>query len=212
MLKMKIRNRAGVILGVIVFGWTVTQTSAAETYRIDTWHSEVQFLWSHAGLTQHTAEFTKFGGQLLLDDRNPENSKLSVEINTKSLLTGNDAFDGELADELYFNVKKFPKITFESTLFRKTGTRTGQVTGDLTVRGVTKPVTLDVELVYRGSHPMSSYFSGYKGEWLGIRARAILLRSAFGMNSLIPVISDRIELRIVAELRAKRKKKKRKSN
>ena len=70
---------------------------------------------------------------------------------------------------------------------------------------------MDVQLVHRGAHPMSTYFSGYKGEWLGIKASAVLLRSEFGIKSLIPVISDRVALRIVAELRPKRKRKKKKT-
>ena len=191
-----------------IFLISASQTAHAEdAYRFDPWHSEINFSWDHGGLSQQSAAFTKFDGELVLDEKELANSRLTVQIFAKSLSTGVQVLDGELTGEQYFHAKKFPKITFQSSSFKRTGNRTGLVTGALTVRDVTKPVTLDVRLVHRGENPLSLYFGGLKGTWLGIEAKTTLLRSDFGLKSFIPVISDRIAVSIVAELKMKKHKK-----
>ena len=94
-------------------------------------------------------------------------------------------------------------ITFVSTDVEQTGDKTAKVTGDLTIKGITKPLTLDVEVVHLGEHPVGQYIDYYKGQWLGIRATGKLTRSEWDVGYGAPLTSDEITLEISSEMQAK---------
>jgi polyisoprenoid-binding protein YceI len=146
-------------------------------------------------------KFDDFSGQIQFDEANPEQSSVEVTINTASVDTGVKMRDDDLRSPNFFDVKKFPEITFKSTSVKKTGENTADVTGDLTMHGVTKPVVLKVELLGKGAGPKESTVSGWN-------ASTALKRTDFGLtwNKVIEgtqMVGDdvQIELNIEADLK-----------
>ena len=131
------------LLAVAALG-SGTAAQAAGTYNFDKGHTKILFFWNHLGMSNQSARFDDFDGTVVFDPEKLENSKVDVTIKTASVDTDVPAFDDHLKSADFFNAEKHPEITFVSTAVRKTGQETGQVVGDLTINGVTKPVTLDV--------------------------------------------------------------------
>ncbi|MGB8737873.1 MAG: YceI family protein, partial [Rhodomicrobium sp.] len=130
----------------------------------------------------------------LYDAADPENSTLSVTFLTDSIETLVPVFNEHMRSDKLFDVKKFPEITFKSTKFERTGDKTGKVSGDLTIKGVTKPATLDVTLNYAGMQPMS------KKQTLGIGAVTAIKRTDFGVSYAAPMVSDDVSIEIQTEM------------
>lgn len=168
-------------------------------YVLDPTHTSVNWSLSHSGLSFYTARFDEISGALDFNPDAPTNSRLDVRINPKSISTGDTEWDETLAtDGKYFDGDTYPEIQFTSTSSTKTTGNTGKVTGDLTLRGVTKPVTLDV--TYNGAG--KSF--GNPGATLGFSAIGTLKRSDWGMSYLTTFgIGDEVTLRIEAEFNEK---------
>lgn len=111
---------------------------------IDTAHSSIEFTAKHMMVTNVKGRFTRFSGDAHLDETNPANSRVDVTIDLASLTTGTEGRDNHLRSADFFDVENHPTATFYSTKVEKVGEDRLRVTGDLTIRGVTKPVTLDV--------------------------------------------------------------------
>ncbi|MEM7429850.1 MAG: YceI family protein [Pseudomonadota bacterium] len=174
---------------------------AAEIYKFDKGHTEVFFGWSHAGVSMQHGEFTSADGTLSLDPEKIEASTISVRIDANSVSTGVAALDKHLKSSSFLDVAKFPEITFESTVVQRTGDKTAEVTGDLTIHGVTKPVTLKVTLTHRGYHPVGQYISHYKGSWVAFAAETTINHLEFGVGSYPAGPSDKITIRINTEMK-----------
>jgi polyisoprenoid-binding protein YceI len=110
---------------------------------IDTAHSSIEFTAKHMMVTNVKGRFTRFSGDAHLDETNPANSRVDVTIDLASLTTGTEGRDNHLRSADFFDVENHPTATFNSTKVEKVGEDRLRVTGDLTIRGVTKPVTLD---------------------------------------------------------------------
>lgn len=121
-----------------------TETPAAGTWVIDPSHTTVEFIGRHLVFTKVRGRFTDVAGQVTISE-DPNASSIEVTLGTSSITTGHDDRDGHLKSGDFFDVENHPAITFRSTRVEWKGNE-GTVTGDLTVRGVSKPVTLDVEL------------------------------------------------------------------
>jgi len=146
-------------------------------YALDPTHTSVNWSLSHSGLSFYTARFDEISGALDFNPDNPTASRLDVRINPKSVSTGDTEWDETLAtDGKYFDGDKHPEIRFVSTSSKKLTETTGTVTGDLTLRGITKPMTLDV--TYNGAG--KSF--GNPGATLGFSAIGTLTRSDWGME------------------------------
>ena len=173
----------------------------AGTYKIDPTHASLTWKVSHMGLANYTARFTKLDATLAYDPAKPEASKLMATVDPTSLKTDfpfpeKENFDKVLAESAkWFNANVAKTITFNSTTVKMTGPRTADVTGDLTLLGVTKPVTLKVTL--NGSmkeHPFT------KKAAIGFSGTGTVKRSDFGMTNAIPIVGDDVTLLIEAEL------------
>ena len=198
----KLKIHAYRILLVMILLLAAILPAKAETYRFSPGHSEIRFSWDHAGVSIQSGEFLEFSGRLEMDLEKPSESVIEVTINPESLHTGVSRLDYELKGKTYFDTRAHPEITFKSTSVTRTGKSWAEVTGDLTMKGVTKPVTLNVELVHEGEHPYGPIFpSSYSGHWLGFRASGALNRSDFGMGKYTPVTSDRIQIDISVEMK-----------
>lgn len=154
----------------LALGMTTPAALAAEKFVTDQGHTEIRVSWNHAGVSIQTAEFEKAVGNLTLDEANPENSSIDVEIDVTSISSGFEALDTHLKSADFLNVDKNPKATFKSTSVKKTGEKTADITGDFTLNGVTKPVTLKAELTHIGDHPVAKALDYYKGKWVAFAA------------------------------------------
>lgn len=123
----------------------VSPTRAGETYKIDAAHSIIGFK-VHQFLGTTSGKFSQFSGTIEIDREHPERSSVMTKILVNSLTTGNQKRDDHLRSPDFFNVGKFPQMTFKSRSVKQTGAQSGDILGDLTMHGVTKPVTLHVRL------------------------------------------------------------------
>lgn len=166
---------------------------AAETYNFDPTHTSVIWNAGHMGKSHPHGIFANIEGTLTLDEAAPQNSKIDVKIPTGMVATGIAKFDEHLKSKDFFNVGEFPDAKFVSTKVEKTGDNTAKVTGDLTLVGVTKPVTLDVTFNGKGPNPMN------QKDTVGFSATGVIKRSEFGIEYALPHVPDEVNIQIEAE-------------
>lgn len=183
---------SSLIIAAALFATSPAQ-AAAEKYIFDPAHTQVMFSISHLGFSFSHGKFTKFTGGFEFDPENVANSKADVSIDTNSINMDSIEWENHLKGADFFNVEKFPAMTFKSASVEKTGENTGKLNGDLTLLGVTKPVTLDVTYNKSGIHPYS------KNMIAGFSATGTIKRSDFGMNYGLPGVGDDVALDIQVE-------------
>ena len=160
----------------------------AGTYTLDPDHTQVEFGVMHLGFTPYYGRFSDASGKLVLSPHNPAESKLEVTIPAASISTTSDKLTGELKGADWLDAQKFPDITFRSTQVTPSGAGTAKVTGNLTLHGVTRPVTLDVKLVGSGTNPLDKHYT------VGFSATGQISRSEFGVTKYVPLIGDELKL------------------
>jgi polyisoprenoid-binding protein YceI len=146
----------------------------ADTYVFDKAHSTMGFQVRHL-FSKVPGKFDDFAGQIQFDDANPQNSTVEVTIKTASVNTGVEMRDKDLRSANFFDVEKYPEINFKSKSVKQTGEDTAEVTGDLSMHGVTKEVVLKVELLGKGAGPQGKTVSGWE-------AKTNLKRTDFGLT------------------------------
>ncbi len=177
----------------------------AGLYLLDPSHTSVTFRVSHLGLSQYTARFTKVAGELNLDPARPEAATLKASIDPRSLETDYPHtdldFNAELHGPQWLDAATFPQITFTSTRIEMTGPSTAKVTGDLSLHGVTRPVTL--ETTFNGGYAPNGMDP--MGSRIGFSAKGTLKRADFGIAYGVPAagstmgVSDAVEVIIETE-------------
>jgi polyisoprenoid-binding protein YceI len=190
---MKFATRTLTLLA-LASGIASAASAAVETYTIDPVHSSIGFAVRHF-LTKVPGRFTQFSGTITVDRDNLENSSVSATIDVGSVSTYNDKRDTHLKSPDFFDVAKFGAITFQSKSWKKTGDGTFDVTGDLTIHGVTKEVVLKVDLLGFGPGMMGAQLSGWD-------ATVTLNRTDFGVNgpaALATVIGNEVAVTITVE-------------
>ena len=169
---------------------------AAETFAIDLAHSNIVFLIDHLGYSRMIGQFQDFEGSFVFDEADVTKSTLSVTVQTASVDTDHEARDNHLRSPDFFNAAEFPEMTFKSTAIERTGDNTGKITGDLTLLGTTKPVTLEVTFRKKAPHPVPQYNGVLVA---GFSARTSIQRSEWGMKTFVPSLGDEIEIWIEIE-------------
>ena len=164
----------------------------AGNYAIEPGHTQILFAYDHMGFTNNVGIFSLPTGTLTLDPKNPTAAKVSVEIPIANLNTGVPKLNEHLATAQFFDAAKFPTASFVSTGVKVDGT-TADISGNLTIKGITKPVVLDATFYGAGTPPM-----GAKKPMIGFNATTTIKRSDFGLGYGVPIISDQIELKITA--------------
>jgi polyisoprenoid-binding protein YceI len=168
-------------LASLVFAAALLSSTAAVAapgkYTYDPAHTQIFFQVDHVGFSHPHGRFDKFSGGFTFDPDHPEQSNVEITIDTKSIDMASDLWNNAMKGGAFFNTDKFPTMTFKSTKIEKTGANTGKLTGDLTLLGVTKPVTLDVTYNKSGIHPFNkNYIAGFS-------ATGTIHRSDFGMKA-----------------------------
>lgn len=176
-----------------LLGVAVSAQAAPVTYKLDPSHTMVLFSWNHFGYSNPTADFGLGEGTVVFDEQNPAKSSVNVTLPLASLDTHVPALDTHLKEADFFDADKYPAVTFKSTKVEPLGGNKFNVTGDLTVHGVTKTVVLAATLNKVGPHPMT------KAQSIGFDATANIKRSDFGVGAYVPKVSDEISIRITTE-------------
>ncbi|GIX16772.1 MAG: hypothetical protein KatS3mg119_0958 [Rhodothalassiaceae bacterium] len=192
---MRKTNVAWACLAALMLSVAGTAARAEpERYVFDPAHSYLGIAWQHLGFSTSYGHFHDFAGELWLDEENPENSRLSVTIQVPSLIVSTDEFYKHLMDKDFFDAAQHPTATFVSEKVVRTGPQTAQVHGRLTIKGITKPVVLEVALNRIGDHPIR------KVKAAGFDARAVIKRSEFAMGAYVPMVSDEVGIFVSTEL------------
>jgi polyisoprenoid-binding protein YceI len=179
-----------------VFAADGANVSVAEKYAIDASHSEVVFGWNHFGFSNPTARFDKIEGSVLLDKADLTKSSISVTLPLEGLDTRIAKLDEELRGPDFLDAAKYPTISFKSTKVEKTGENGLKITGDLTVHGVTRPVTLNAKVNKIGIFEIPGVI---KAQAAGFDATTVIKRSDFGVSKYVPAVSDEILVRITLD-------------
>lgn len=166
---------------------------AADPYAIDPSHTQVQFTYMHMGFSHITGRFDQVEGDFLFDAKDPTKSSIQVNIPIASITTGVKDLDDDLRSDNFFDATQFPTATFQSTTVTAGAAGHLAVAGDLTIHGVTKPVTFDVTVNKTGMHPMKGVAAA------GFDATATIKRSDFGIAKYVPNVSDDIVLHVSME-------------
>lgn len=166
----------------------------AGTYVLDERHAFIIFSVDHLGFSTYYGRVNDFDGSLYFDPAFPEKAKLTITMDPASIDTNYDVMEDKLDSEEFFDVKKYPGAKFVSTKIEKLTDTTGLVTGNLTLHGVTKPVTLDVKFNGHGPMPM-----GPAKTVMGFSAMTTIKRSDFGIDYGVPMVSDDVIIAISAE-------------
>jgi polyisoprenoid-binding protein YceI len=166
--------------------------AAPETFNIDAGHTAPRFEYTHFGYSNQQHRFDKTSGKIVLD-RAAHTGSVDVTIDTTSVNTGLALFNGHIQGADYFDTAKYPTITFKSSKVKFDGDKPVAVEGDLTIKGVTKPVTLTVTHFHSMPHPM------LKKDAIGANASTKVKRSEFNMGKNVPYVGDEITLTIAVE-------------
>lgn len=183
-------------LGLAVAVASTLTLAAPVDYKIDPTHTATVFSWNHFGFSTPSANFSDIQGVIKVDNAKPANSSVEVTIPVSSVNTNVTALDKEFQEEGWFNSAKYPNITFKSTKVETKDKKHFKITGNLTVKGITKPVVLDAVLNKQGEHPMA------KVPAIGFNATTSFNRSEFGIGNYVPNVGDKITVNITTEATA----------
>jgi polyisoprenoid-binding protein YceI len=183
------------VLAAPALAQSVSQSPAdvqGGAYAVEPAHTRVQFSVTHFGFTSYWGDVADVSGSLSLDPKSAAADKIQVSIPVSSISTTNSRLDGELKSPMFLDGTTYPTITFVSTSVKRTSPTTAIIVGDLTLHGVTKPVTLEAKFNASGANPMSKKYT------VGFDAHGHFNRSDFGVKTYVPVVSDQVDITISA--------------
>jgi len=166
--------------------------AAPQTYVLDQSHTFPRFSYDHMGLSKQILRFNKTSGTVMLD-KAAKQAKVDVTIDMTSIDTGFDLFNEHIQAADFLDTAQFPTATYKSTKVVFEGDKPVSIEGDLTIKGITKPVTLNVTSFFNGPHPMM------KKDTVGANATAVIKRSEFNAGKFAPGVGDEITLDIALE-------------
>lgn len=174
----------GLLIGQVV--------AAPQTFVLDAHHTFPRLAYNHMGLSKQILRFNKSTGTVVLDAQAKE-AQVDITIDMESIDTGSDEFDEHIRSADFFDIAKFPTATYKSTKVVFEGDKPVRVEGNLTIKGITKPVTLEITSFFHGDHPR------LKKEAIGANATAQIKRSDFDTGKYAPAVSDEVILDIALE-------------
>lgn len=166
--------------------------AAPETFVLDGSHTFPRFSYSHFGYSTQLSSFSKTTGKVVFD-KAAKTGAVDIVIDTKSVNTGFDTFNEHIQGEDFLNTAKFPTATFKSTKVVFEGDKPAKVEGQLTIKGVTKPVTLTVTSFHTMPHPMM------KKDAIGANAYTVIKRSEFNAGKFTPYVGDEVRIDVALE-------------
>ena len=182
-----------ILAAALLAAGTTFAAAAPQTYTIDPSHAQVIFSYNHLGFSTTYGMFSGFEGTVTLDEEDPSASAIEITIPVDSMITGWDARNDHFLSADFFNVAEAPIATFTSTAVEPTGENTANITGDLTINGVTVETTLEATVNQIGPNPVN------QAQTAGLSATTTVLRSDFNLGAFAPAVSDEVELIIEIE-------------
>jgi polyisoprenoid-binding protein YceI len=176
---------------------TLPAVVQAGNYGIEPVHTRILFAVSHMGFSTWYGEFSGASGTLALDPARIGSSQVDITVPAASLNSSNATLDAELKGDKWFDVARFDTIRFHSTHVARTGENTADIAGDLTLHGVTRPVTLKAKFNAAGANPLSKAYT------VGFEVAGDIKRSNFGVATYVPLIGDDVHLMISAAFEKK---------
>lgn len=166
--------------------------AAPQTYVLDPSHSFPRFSYDHMGMSKQILRFNKTSGTVVLD-KEAKDAKVDVTIDMTSIDTGFEMFDEHIQGADFLDTTQFPTATFKSSKVVFDGDAPTSIEGELTIKGITKPVTLTVTSFFNGAHPM------LKKDAIGANATGLIKRSEFNAGKFAPGVGDDVTLDIALE-------------
>lgn len=160
------------------------------TYKVEPGHTQVVFSLLHFGFTNYSGLFSGASGTLALDSVHPAASKLTISLPVSSVQTTSDRLTGELKGADWLDAAKYPTATFVSTQVVPDGKGGASITGNFTLHGITRPLTLQARYVGSGVNPMDKAYT------VGFQATGVIKRSEFGVKTYVPMVGDEVTLAI----------------
>jgi polyisoprenoid-binding protein YceI len=192
-------NRFGFLslAGAALFATAMIQPTAisqgtAASFKLDSTHAHVVFRINHMGFSDTWGRFNKLDGSFEFNAADASANKVTIEIATGSVDSQVAKRDGHLMSPDFFSAKEFPKVTFVSSAWKSTGDKTYDVTGKLTLHGVSKEITIPVTFGREGKGPGGAYRAGFTSEFT-------IQRSDFGMKTYLPGVGDDVKLYVSIE-------------
>lgn len=179
-------------LALLAGSFALPAAAAPETYHIDPLHTNVLLKANHIGFSNVYIKVREMNGEFVFDRANPEKSEVSVTMQADSIDGFDEKFNEHLHGPDFFDVTTFPVITFASESVKVTGENTAEITGDLTIKGLTQPATLNVTFNKAGENPFGKDYRA------GFSATSIVKRSDYGITYAMPAVAD--EVGIVLEV------------
>jgi len=176
----------------LLIGAFALPAAAADSYSVDAAHTYPNFEINHLGFSTMHGRFGATSGKVMLDQGGKSGS-IDIAIDASSIDTGHAKRDTHLKSEEFFNVAKFPTLTYKATKLKFNGDKLSGADGELTMLGVTKPASLVVTAFNCGPHPMN------KKPMCGANATTTIKRSEFGLNTYIPAVGDEVKITIEIE-------------
>ena len=167
------------------------------TYVLDPAHGKITWSLDHMGFSTYVGQFTDVAASLDLNVRDPSASKLAASVNTDSVGTFHDGLNKHLKTADFLDTTKFPTAQFTATNIRLVDRDSAKISGNLTLRGVTRPIVIDADFNQAGINPVDKQYS------LGFDGEAKIKRSDFGINYGLPVLGDEVTLHLEAEFKLK---------
>ena len=181
------------ILLVAAALFAVGAACAAEPYKIDPNHTQVEYTYTHFGFSHITGRLNHVEGDFLFDAKDPTQSSIQVNIPVDTISVGVPSLDDELKTAKFFDTAKYPLASFKSTSVTSHGKDQLAVAGDLTIHGITKPATFEVTINRIGTHAMRGTPAA------GFDATTTIKRSDFGLSYLVPNVSDEVVIHATME-------------
>ena len=182
------------LLSLVIVAALSPAALAADNYKIDPVHSSVHFRIGHGGIAFVYGRFNDVSGTVAYDKEDPTKSSFNIEIKADSVDTNNEKRDAHLRSPDFFDAKQFPTITFKSTKVESAGEDKLNVTGDLTLHGVTKEITVPVTKT--GEADLAEMKMGYRTGWEAI---VDIKRSDFGMTTMVGPVGDEVKIPVALE-------------
>jgi len=180
------------LAAALIAVFSASAFAAPETFVIDGTHTKPRFSYSHFGYSTQLSRFDKATGTIVLD-KEAKTGSVDVTIDMTSVDTGYDLFNGHIQGADFFDTEKYPTATFKSTKVNFVGDKPSTVEGNLTIKGVTKPVTLTLSSFQQMQHPM------LKKDAIGANASTIVKRSDFNAGKYAPYVGDDVTIDIAVE-------------
>lgn len=188
----KIKSLHILALALAAFFAAALPAKAADTYTVDPVHTSAMFKVGHLGIGFVRGAFTDVAGTVTYDKKNAAGNSVTITIKTESVNTFNADRDTHLRSEDFFDTAKFPEMSFTSKSFKKIKDGQFEVTGDFTLHGVTKTITVQANVLGEGDDPWGSYRAGFETAFT-------IKRSDYGMDKMIPAAGDKVEITLVVE-------------